>query len=101
MPCIFCSATNLTNFMAIWEFGFAMKVGVNFPEAEQNATVALQVSGLWGVPTDNTAMMFGGPEFVDNARGPLAMSGPTLSDLRRLQSLFDRAEAPECCKGAC
>jgi hypothetical protein len=91
----------MTNFMAIWENGFAMKVGVNIPESEPNPVTTLEKTGLWGVPTDNTAAMFGGPQFVANARGPLAIPVPTVKDLQRLQSLFDRAEAPECCKGAC
>jgi hypothetical protein len=89
--------------MAIWEFGFAMKPGVNIPESETNATVILQETGLWGIPTDTTGAMFGlkGPQFVADARGPIAIPAPTIRDLMRLQSMFDRAEAPECCKGAC
>jgi hypothetical protein len=96
-----CSATNLTNFMAIWEFGFGMKVGVNLPESNPDPIATLEKTGLWGVPTDNTARMFGSADFVTDARGPLAIPAPTISDLQRLQGLFDRSEAPECCKGAC
>lgn len=99
--CCVRSSTDLHNFMAIWEFAWGMKPAVNIPESETNATVVMQLTGMWGLPTDNTAAMFGGPQFAQEARGPLAIPAPTLRDLMRLQSLFDRAEDPKCCKGAC
>ncbi|WIA38506.1 hypothetical protein OEZ86_001828 [Tetradesmus obliquus] len=58
------ASTDLHNFMAIWEFAWGMKPAVNIPESETNATVVMQLTGMWGLPTDNTAAMFGGPQFV-------------------------------------
>jgi hypothetical protein len=91
----------MTSFMAVWEFGWAMNSGVNIPESDPDPVSTLEKTGLWGVPTDTTGGMFGGLEFATNARGPLAIPAPTITDLQRLQSLFDKSEAPECCKGAC
>lgn len=85
----------MTNFMAIWGFGFGMIPGVNIPEEETNATVVLEQTGLWGVPTDITGAMFGGPQFVKEARGPLALPPLTVSIMQRLQNLFDQGE--KCC----
>lgn len=73
--------------------------GVNIPESYPNdPSYVLNVTGLWGVPTDNTAKMFAqGPAFVTEARGPLALPPVTWNDMVRLQRLFDDGE--KCCTG--
>lgn len=86
----------MTNFMAIWGFGFALKPGVNIPEQETDPAVILEKTGLWGVPTDMTGAMFGGNQFVDNAREPIVLPPAQWLDLEYLQSLFDRGE--KCCQ---
>ena len=70
---------------------------VDSPEAEADPTKALEQTGLWGVPTDPSGAMFGGYDFVQKGRAPVALPPVTRAVMERLQDLFDRGEQPGCC----
>lgn len=74
-----------------------MQAGVNIPESVNDTQAVLEQTGLWGVPTDTTAAMFGGPQFVTDARGPIAIKPVSWEDMERLQDYPDRGE--KCCTG--
>lgn len=70
-----------------------MKPGVNIPAMYSNASDVMGLTSMWGIPTDTTAALFGGPDFVTRALAAKPALPPvTAAILRRLQKAFDAGE---------
>lgn len=95
VPHTYKGATELDGITAIWLNGFAMIPAINIPMSN-NLTDEEKMwkTSMWGVPTDITSAMFGGPDFTTRAlANKVALPPTTPAILRRLQKAFDAGEA--------
>ena len=85
----------IEGFHNVWEPGYGMvKIFETFDQATKAGRTLshqelLQLTGLWGVPHDNSGKMVGTRDFV---KSQAAITGGVSNNLSRLQTLIDNGE---------
>ncbi|GBF93073.1 hypothetical protein Rsub_05684 [Raphidocelis subcapitata] len=87
-------AEDVTNFVAFLLDGWGMEQSINTAESSSDPLYVLGGTAIWGVPTDLTSGMFGGPDFTNRALAHKSgLPATTKKDMKMLQKAIEAGEA--------